>query len=200
MMRGAARCSRRGRFVGFACVVGLFLAGCNAETGSSPVSSDAAAEAVQLESQRSCMTSALNSTLYRQQSDTDLENALFDQDLGTCPTDFIEAFVQLRNAARDYLRLSREFLAHQGRKDAAYSSDGLNILCSIMAGAQCVEWQSGRWAQEDTELARKVSAANVTLEAAKANVEIVIARYGLYVRDAQAPAPDPTAADMENGL
>lgn len=183
------------------CATALCLTGCDSRpapdanfTGTEqPDSPDP--DASLLAAQRGCMTGALNNTLYRQQSDSQLESALFSQDLGSCPTDFIEAYVQLRNAARDYLRLSRELFAQQGREDDAHRSDDLNLLCSLIAGAQCAEWQTGQWREENAELGRRVDAARATMESSNANIETVIARYGLYVRNGTSPADAPDSMD-----
>lgn len=177
----------------------LTLAGCDgAMPGRSEVdnaaAAQAAAQAAQLAAQQRCMSDALNNTFYRQQSDSELEAALFRQNLDECPTDFTEAFVRLRNAAKTYLAVASQLSAHNGREDTAYQADGLNLLCSIIAGSQCADSAVDEWNTQDSALKARVDAAKDELDSAKADIEQLIARYGLYVR-----SPDTPYLTQDNG-
>lgn len=174
----------------------LALAGCDgatqAPTPTSTVNAEAAANAadaaIALETQRGCMTAALNNTVYKQQSDSDLEAALFAQDLKECPIDFIQSYVALRNAAKDYLVVARELTAHSDTKTAADENDWWNLGCSVLSGRQCVEWPSDVWNRANGEIKTRFEAAKAALASARGGNEQVAAGYGIYFRTADQPS------------
>lgn len=140
------------------------------------------AAAAQTQAQRECMITALNDTIYKQQDDSALEVALFAQDLGSCPGDFIQSYVALRNAAKDYLAVGRELSAHQGLKKSADENDWWNLGCSLIAGRQRDAWPSDQWESANSDIKARFQAAQTALETAKRANESIIAGYGIYAR------------------
>lgn len=187
-----------------ACGLMLVLAGCNIQPSSEAVAEPAPDVAAQeqaalaasaRETHRACITTALNNTIYKQQTDLELEDALLSQNLDGCPPDFIASYVRLRSAYREYMEKAYAVLSHNGRKRDAEKNDWWTAGCSVIAGAQCAPWPSDVWAEQNAALRTKLEAAKATLEQAKLANETVIAAYGLYVSQAAAKPNAPSSAD-----
>ncbi|EQB16953.1 hypothetical protein RLDS_05825 [Sphingobium lactosutens DS20] len=164
------------------------------------------AAAAQTQAQRACMIDALNNTIAKKQSDVAVISALAAQDLSGCPNDFIESFVRMRNAAEDYMAVSRELFAHQGYERDANDRDWLNLGCSIIAGKQCMEWPSEIWASANAEIKARFETAKASLKSAKRDNEEVVARYGIYARANSVPEqrgidgdPNTVSNTIDNG-
>lgn len=153
--------------------------------------------------ERACISRALNDAVLKRQSDVATVAALDAQDLTDCPSDFIQAFVGLRNAVRNYMQTQQEIRTHGLQEDDAVGKDVLlNLPCSLIAGQKCFTSSFDKWQQADAALKQRNSENETSLRQAMANIEQVSAGHGIYIRQPGAPAPgsDDSPAMREDAL
>lgn len=187
--------------------VAAVLSGCS---DPAPSSADAttpqgptAGELAQQQRQKACVSSALNNAVLKQQGDAATVASLGAQDLTDCPSDFIQAFVGLRNAVRNYMQTQQEMRTHGLQEDDAVGKDVLlNLPCSLIAGQKCFTSSFDKWQQADAALKQRNSENETALRQAMANIEQVSAGHGIYIRQpgTTAPGSDDSPAMREDAL
>lgn len=170
------------------------------DNSASAPDNNAAQEAARLAAEQAnqqCIVTALNDTIYRQQSDDALVTALSTEKLDGCTEDFTQAFVDLRQGVQAYVPLARQVAEHARSSDSAVGADGVNLLCSLVRGEQCAPSFTVAWAAADDDLRQRATDAKTRMDTAKDAVEHVAAGYNVYAHTD--PAPDAAAPDASAG-
>lgn len=192
------------RCVAIPFALALLVAGCGSPPqGDTSVNTEAQAQAEAqakaLADQQACMTHALDDAVLKVQSDAATKAALDAQDLTNCPGDFVSGFVALRTSVRNYLQSHAEVIAHSGQANEAAGEDLLNLGCSIIKGEQCAPSAIANWNNVDDDLKRRDAENRDTYQKAMADLETIIARYGLYIRKTDASPESGNASAPSDG-
>lgn len=139
-------------------------------------------QAALLEQQKDCMIAASNGTIFKNQSNAEMDVSFSGQDLTNCPDDFVQRFVALGNAVHQYVSTTNEIRSHSEGYDAAVGSAAFVTLIDLFNGKPSGATPYSDWRNDGTELEQRAANFRRNVEDETSGLKVVLAKYGLAVQ------------------